>query len=324
MNAQKQKRYLVLGAGGMIGHQMTNRLKKEGNWVRGVDLVHPEFSNTNADEFIIGDLRDEKVCEQVITEDIDVIIQLAAEIGGALYVFTGENDAEIIHNSALINLNVANIAAKKGVKKIAFSSSACVYPKHNQTDPNNPNCEESSAYPAASDSVYGWEKLFAEILYDSYMRNKGLEISIMRYHNIFSEECDYYSNRAKAPAALCRKVAEAKDGTHIEIFGDGTQTRSFLYIDECLEGTLRLIESGYRKPINVGSDEMISINDLAKMVIDISGKKLDIKHIPGPIGVMGRNSDNKLIKETLNWAPSQPLRVGMEKLYNWVNKQVNT
>lgn len=320
---KKQKRYLVLGAGGMIGHQMVKRLKKEGHWVRGVDLVHPEFSSTEADEFIIGDLREENVCEKVITPDIDVIIQYAAELGGAEYVFTGKNDAEIIHNSALINLNVANVAARKGVKNIAYSSSACVYSAHNQTDPNNPNCEESSAYPAFPDSVYGWEKLFSEIMFDAFARNKGLNISIMRYHNIFSEECDYYSNRAKAPAALCRKVAEAKDGTHIEIFGDGTQTRSFLYIDDCLEGTLRLIESGFNKPLNVGSTEMVTINDLAKMIIDISGKKLEIKHIPGPIGVMGRNSDNKLIKEVLGWEPQSKLKDGIQKLYIWVNKQVN-
>lgn len=302
---------------------MVKRLKKEGNWVRGVDLVYPEFSSTEADEFIIGDLREENICEKVITPDIDVIIQYAAELGGAEYVFTGKNDAEIIHNSALINLNVANVAARKGIKNIAYSSSACIYPAYNQTDPNNPNCEESSAYPAFPDSVYGWEKLFSEIMFDAFARNKGLNISIMRYHNIFSEECDYYSNRAKAPAALCRKVAEAKDGTHIEIFGDGTQTRSFLYIDDCLEGTLRLIESGFDKPLNVGSTEMVTINDLAKMIIDISGKKLEIKHIPGPIGVMGRNSDNKLIKEVLGWEPQSKLRDGIEKLYKWVNQQVN-
>lgn len=320
---KKQKRYLVLGAGGMIGHQMVKRLKKEGNWVRGVDLVYPEFSSTEADEFIIGDLREESICEKVITPDIDVIIQYAAELGGAQYVFTGENDAEIMHNSALINLNVANVAARKGIKNIAYSSSACVYPAYNQTDPNNPNCEESSAIPAEPDSCYGWEKLFSEFMFDAFGRNKGINISIMRYHNIFSEECDYYSNRAKAPAALCRKVAEAKDGTHIEIFGDGTQTRSFLYIDDCLEGTLRLIESGFKKPLNIGSTEMVTINDLAKMIIDISGKKLEIKHIPGPIGVMGRNSDNKLIKEVLGWEPQSKLRDGIEKLYKWVNQQVN-
>jgi nucleoside-diphosphate-sugar epimerase len=320
---KKQKRYLILGAGGMIGHQMVKRLKKEGHWVRGVDLVHPEFSSTEADEFIIGDLRKESVCKKVITSDIDVIIQYAAELGGAQYVFTGENDAEIMHNSALINLNVANVAAKKGIKNIAYSSSACVYPAYNQTDPNNPNCEESSAVPAEPDSCYGWEKLFSEFMYDAFSRNKNINISIMRYHNIFSEECDYYSNRAKAPAALCRKVAEAKDGTHIEIFGDGSQTRSFLYIDDCLEGTLRLIESGFKKPLNIGSTEMVTINDLAKMIIDISGKKLEIKHIPGPIGVMGRNSDNKLIKKVLGWEPQSKLRDGIEKLYKWVNQQVN-
>lgn len=320
---QNQKRYLILGGGGMIGHQMTKRLKKEGCWVRCVDLVAPEFSKSSADEFIIGDLRDEKVCSDVITGDIDTVIQFAAELGGAQYVFTGDNDAEIVHNSAIINLNVANVAARKGVKNIAFSSSACVYSKYNQTNPNNPNCEESSAYPAFCDSVYGWEKLFSEIMFDAFARNKGLNISIMRYHNIFSEECDYYSNRAKAPAALCRKVAEAKDGTHIEIFGDGTQTRSFLYIDDCLEGTLRLIESGFKKPLNVGSTEMVTINDLAKMIIDISGKKLEIKHIPGPIGVMGRNSDNKLIKEVLGWEPQSKLKDGIQKLYTWINKQVN-
>lgn len=317
-----KKRIIVTGAGGFIGSHLVRRLKNEGHWVRGVDLKYPEFNTTEADEFIIGDLTLKETAEKVFTDDFDECFALSALMGGSQFVFTKENDADIIYESALMNLFTAKYCAMNKIK-VLFSSSACAYSEITQLDCFHPNCAEDTVWKSKPDSVYGIEKLFSEEVYDSFARNKGLDARILRYHNIFGPYGTYKGGKEKAPAALCRKVAEAKDGTHIEIFGDGTQTRSFLYIDECLEGTLRVMEGPY-KILNVGSDEMISINDLAKMVIDISGKKLDIKHIPGPIGVMGRNSDNKLIKETLGWAPSQPLRVGMEKLYNWVNKQVNT
>lgn len=316
-----KKRIIVTGAGGFIGSHLVRRLKNEGHWVRGVDLKYPEFNTTEADEFIIGDLTLKETAEKVFTDDFDECFALSALMGGSQFVFTKENDADIIYESALMNLFTAKYCAMNKIK-VLFSSSACAYSEITQLDCFHPNCAEDTVWKSKPDSVYGIEKLFSEEVYDSFARNKGLDARILRYHNIFGPYGTYKGGKEKAPAALCRKVAEAKDGTHIEIFGDGTQTRSFLYIDECLEGTLRVMEGPY-KILNVGSDEMISINDLAKMVIDISGKKLDIKHIPGPIGVMGRNSDNKLIKETLGWAPSQPLRTGMEKLYKWVDQQVN-
>jgi len=316
------KRILVLGAGGFIGSHLVKRLKREGHWVRGVDLKYPEFAPTQADEFVIGDLRDPKVCDLVIDTSIDEIYQLAADMGGAGFVFTGDNDADIMHNSALINLNVAEQAVKKNVNKVFYSSSACMYPEYNQLDPENPKCSEDSAYPAAPDSEYGWEKLFSERLYLAFHRNYDLDVRIARYHNIFGPEGTWRGGREKAPAALCRKVAEAEDGGYIEVWGDGKQTRSFLYIDECLEGTRRLMDSDFTGPVNIGSEEMVTIDELAQMIIDISGKNLGIKHVPGPEGVRGRNSDNRLIEEKIGWKPTQPLRVGLEKTYRWIESEL--
>ena len=317
-----EKKILVCGAGGFIGSHLVKRLRSESCWVRGADLKYPEFSRTEADEFVIGDLRDPAVCRNVVDRPFDEVYQLAADMGGAGFVFTGDNDADIMHNSALINLNMAEICHKKAVKRIFYSSSACMYPEYNQRDPDNPRCCEDSAYPANPDSEYGWEKLFSERLYLSFYRNYGLEVRIARLHNIFGPEGTWRGGREKAPAAICRKVAVAKNGSSIEIWGDGKQTRSFLYIDECLEGILRLMRSGFIGPVNLGSEEMIAINNLAEMVINISGKNLKIKNISGPQGVRGRNSDNKLIFQELRWRPSQPLRTGMEKTYKWIEGQV--
>lgn len=314
---------LVCGAGGFIGSHLVKRLKKEGYWVRGVDLKHPDFSPTEADEFVIGDLREQSICRSVLDQSFDEVYQLAADMGGAGYIFTGEHDADVMHNSASINLNIVDLAHKHKVSKIFYSSSACIYPAYNQEDPDNPKCFESSAYPAAPDSEYGWEKLFSERLYLSYHRNYGLNVRIARFHNIFGPEGTWKGGKEKAPAAICRKVAEAKDDGEIEIWGDGEQTRSFLYIDECLEGIRRLIDSDFTGPVNIGSDEMVTINQLALMAMGIANKKLSIKHIDGPLGVRGRNSDNTLIKEKLGWAPSQPLNNGLKKTYEWINKQVN-
>jgi len=318
----KMKKYIVLGAGGFIGSHMVKRLKKDGHWVRGVDLKYPEFSETEADDFIIGDLRDPHICRYVLDMKFDGVFQFAADMGGAGYVFTGDNDADIMHNSALINLNVLEACHKRNIKRIFYSSSACMYPAYNQKDPENPKCSEDSAYPAEPDSEYGWEKLFSERLYLAFHRNYGLEVRIARYHNIFGPEGTWKGGREKAPAAICRKVAEAEDGGEIEIWGDGKQTRSFLYIDECIEGTLRLMNSDWTGPVNIGSEEMVTINKLAEMIIGISGKKLKIKHVPGPQGVRGRNSDNRLIKEKLGWAPSMPLIEGLKITYKWIEEQV--
>ena len=319
------KRILVTGAGGFIGSHLVMRLKKEGFWVRGVDLKYPEFSETAADDFIIGDLRDQLVCRN-ITDDIqfDEVYQLAADMGGAGFVFTGDNDADIMHNSALINVNILEACYKRNIKSVFYSSSACIYPEYNQRDPNNPKCSEDSAYPAAPDSEYGWEKLFSERLYLAFHRNYGMEVRIVRYHNIFGPEGTWTGGREKAPAALCRKVAVAPDSGEIEMWGDGKQTRSFLYIDECVEGTLRLMRSDWTGPVNIGSEEMVTIHQLARMIIDISGKKLTVKNISGPQGVRGRNSDNRLIKEKLGWAPSYPLKKGLEKTYAWIKEQVES
>jgi nucleoside-diphosphate-sugar epimerase len=315
------KKILVCGAGGFIGGHLVKRLKKEGFWVRGVDLKHHEYTQLPADEFVIGDLRDVQVCKEVL-QGIDEVYQLAADMGGAGYIFTGENDANVMHNSATINLNIADLAVKMGIKKIFYSSSACMYPAYNQEDPDNPKCSEDSAYPAAPDSEYGWEKLFSERLFLAYYRNYGLAVRIARFHNIFGPEGTWQGGKEKAPAAMCRKVAEAEDGTYIEVWGDGKQTRSFLYIDECIEAVRRLMDSDFTGPVNIGSEEMISINGLAQLVMEVAGKKLTIKNIPGPVGVRGRNSDNKLIREKLGWDYSMTLREGIAKTYAWINEQV--
>jgi GDP-D-mannose 3',5'-epimerase len=316
------KKALVCGAGGFIGSHMVKRLKAEGFWVRGVDLKFPRYAETPADDFVVGDLRDPLFCRAVIDQKFDEIYQFAADMGGAGFVFVGTHDADIMHNSATINLNVLDAARKRNNKHIFYSSSACMYPEHNQMDPDNPNCAEDSAYPANPDSEYGWEKLFSERLYLAFGRNYGMEVRVARYHNIFGIEGSWHDGREKAPAALCRKVAMAEDGGEIEIWGDGLQTRSFLYVDECIEGTLRLARSNWTGPVNIGSDEMVGINQLANMVIGISGKKLSIKNIKGPVGVRGRNSDNRLIEEKLGWRPSRPLIEGLNKTYEWIDAQV--
>ena len=316
------KTALVCGAGGFIGGHLVSRLKREGFWVRGVDLKFNEHAETDADDFAIGDLRDQRFVREVVDQRFDEVYQLAADMGGAGYIFTGENDADIMHNSATINLNVLDACHKRNIKRVFYSSSACMYPEHNQLDPDNPNCAEDSAYPANPDSEYGWEKLFSERLYLAYNRNYGMECRVARYHNIFGPLGTWTGGKEKAPAAMCRKVADAEDGGSIEVWGDGKQTRSFLFIDECLEGTTRLLRSDFEGPVNIGSDEMITINGLAQMAIDISGKNVTIDNIPGPLGVRGRNSDNALIKEKLGWAPEQPLREGMEKTYAWISGQV--
>jgi nucleoside-diphosphate-sugar epimerase len=317
------KTSLVCGAGGFIGSHLVKKLKKEGFWVRGVDLKYPEFSPTEADEFIIGDLRDPDVCERILDQSFDEVYQLAADMGGAGYIFTGEHDADVMHNSATINLNMLHLGQKAGIKKIFYSSSACIYPKYNQMDPDNPKCSEESAYPANPDSEYGWEKLFSERLYLSFYRNYNVDVRIARFHNIFGPEGTWQGGKEKAPAAISRKVAMANDNGEIEIWGDGNQTRSFLYIDECLLGIRRLMDSDdFRGPVNIGSEEMVTINKLAKLIMGIANKSLKLKHIPGPLGVRGRNSDNKLIKEKLGWAPTQPLIDGLSITFEWIKNQV--
>jgi nucleoside-diphosphate-sugar epimerase len=316
------KAALVCGAGGFIGHHLVRRLKREGFWVRAVDLKYPRFSETEADDFALGDLRDQYLVKQVIDRRFDEIYQLAADMGGAGYIFTGEHDADVMHNSATINLNVLSSAYARNSKRIFYSSSACIYPEYNQLDPDNPNCAESSAYPAAPDSEYGWEKLFSERLYLAYCRNHGMEVRIARYHNIFGPEGAWNDGKEKAPAAVCRKVAMAPNRGEIEIWGDGKQTRSFLYINECLEGTLRLMRSAFIGPVNIGSDEMVTIDELVDMVASIAGKSLTKRHVDGPTGVRGRNSDNKLIRERLNWAPSTVLIDGLRPTYEWIRGQV--
>ena len=292
--------------------------------MRGVDLKYPEYSETTADDFVIGDLRDQYFVNLIVDQKFDEIYQLAADMGGAGYIFTGENDAEIMHNSATINLNVLEACRRRNNKNIFYSSSACMYPEHNQLDPDNPNCAEDSAYPANPDSEYGWEKLFSERLYLAYNRNHGLSCKVARYHNIFGPQGTWKGGKEKAPAAICRKIAQVESDGIIEIWGDGTQTRSFLFIDECIEGTIRLMRSSFEGPVNIGSDEMVTINRLVTMVSDISNKEIRVNHIPGPLGVRGRNSDNTLILEKLGWAPSQPLRGGLVLTYEWIANQIKT
>jgi GDP-D-mannose 3', 5'-epimerase len=317
------KTSLVCGAGGFIGSHLIKRLKNNGFWVRGVDLKYPEFSATSADEFIIGDLRDPTICKSILDRSFDEVYQLAADMGGAGYIFTGEHDADVMHNSASINLNILHFGQIADIKKIFYSSSACIYPEYNQMDPDNPNCSEESAYPAAPDSEYGWEKLFSERLYFAYNRNYNLDVRVARFHNIFGPEGTWCGGKEKAPAAICRKIAEVLNNGEIEVWGDGKQTRSFLYIDECLEGIRKLMDNTtFSGPVNIGSDEMVSINQLSAYIVDISGKNISFKHINGPLGVRGRNSDNTLIKEKLGWAPSLPLKYGLEKTYRWIEGKV--
>jgi GDP-D-mannose 3',5'-epimerase len=317
---EQSKKAVVLGAGGFIGAHLVRRLKAEGFWVRGVDLRHPEFSPTAADEFVLGDLRDHAMVDRVIDAGIHELYQLAADMGGAGYLFTGENDATVMHNSALINLHTAELCVERQVRKVFFSSSACIYPRYNQLNPHDPQCAEDSAYPADPDSEYGWEKLFSERLFMAFQRNHGLDVRIARFHNVFGPESAWCGGKEKAPAALCRKVAAARD--HIEIWGDGLQTRSFLYIDDCLEGIRALMDSNCTIPVNIGSEEIISINDYARMIIGLAGKKLEIRHIPGPQGVRGRNSDNRLAREKIGWEPKLSLKQGTEKMLHWVAAQL--
>jgi nucleoside-diphosphate-sugar epimerase len=317
-----KKKALVCGAGGFIGGHLVNRLKNEGYWVRGVDIKEHEYRATSADDFVRGDLREQSVCRR-ITSDIkfDELYQLAADMGGAGYIFTGEHDAEVMHNSATINLNMAEEARKTGIGKIFYSSSACIYPASIQEETDNPGLKETDAYPAGPDSEYGWEKLFSERMYLSYARNYGMEVHIARFHNIFGPFGTWEGGKEKAPAAMCRKVAETPDGGEIEIWGDGEQTRTFLYVDECLEGVRRLTESCVQGPINIGSDELISINGLAEMAMRIAGKKLALKHIPGPLGVRGRSSENTYIQQILGWRPTTKLIDGMRVTYQWISSQ---
>lgn len=302
---------------------MVKRLKAEGYWVRGVDLKRPEFSPSAADDFVVGDLRKVGTWDKVLDQRFDEAYQFAADMGGAGFVFTGENDAEIMHNSAMINLHMADFGVTRKVKQVFYSSSACIYPAYNQEDPDKPNCKEATAYPAAPDSAYGWEKLFSERLYFSFCRNRGLNVRVARFHNIFGPEGTWTGGREKAPAALCRKIAEQPEGGEIELWGDGGQTRSFLYIDECIEGVRRLMQHPtFRGPVNIGSDEMVTINQMATMIMAIAGKKVAIKHVPGPQGVRGRNSDNALIRRELGWAPSASLKDGLAKTYAWIAAEV--
>ena len=348
MKSQKLgKKILILGGGGFIGGHLAKKLFNEGNFVRVVDIKEHEYFKLDefCSEFILGDLRDPNLVSKIMfspdqksVEDtinsFDEVYQLAADMGGAGYIFTGENDANVMHNSALVNLNVAYYASRFNVKKIFYSSSACMYPEHNQLDPDNPNCEESSAYPANPDSEYGWEKLFSERLYLSFNRNYNLDVRIGRFHNIFGPQGTWYGGKEKAPAAMCRKVAETPEGGEIDVWGDGQQTRSFLYIDECLEAIEKLMSSNFLGPVNIGSEEMVTINELAQMAIDISGKNITIKNIDSeefsekygfkcPVGVRGRNSDNNLYFEKIGWKVNQPLYDGIEKTYLWINNLVN-
>ncbi len=316
------KSALVLGAGGFIGSHLVKRLKKDGFWVRGADIKYPDFSDTEADDFVIVDLRKQSEVARVIDRRFEEVYQLAADMGGAGYIFTGENDADVMTNSIQININILEFARKRNIKNIFYSSSACIYPEHNQLDPDNPICSESTAYPANPDSEYGWEKLFSERLYFAYNRNHSMNCCVGRYHNIYGEEGTYFGGKEKVPAALCRKIAKANNEGSIDVWGDGKQTRSFLHINDCVEATILLMRNQFRGPVNIGSEEMISINNLAKKIINISKKELSINNLPGPEGVRGRNSDNKLIEEKLNWRPILSLDEGLKLTYNWISEQI--
>ena len=316
-----KKTAIVLGAGGFIGSHLIKRLNVEGYHTTGVDLKFPDFCGTKADHFVIGDLRDPLFVETIIHDNTDLVVQLAADMGGSEYIFTGDNDADIMHNSSLINLNIVKQCVAKKVKKIFYSSSACMYPSHNQEDPENPNCEESSAYPADPDSEYGWEKLFSERLYLAFSRNYGLDVRICRYHNIYGPEGTFQGGKEKAPAAMCRKAITG-DKT-VEVFGDGQQTRSFLYIEDCIDATIALIDSDFTGPVNIGSDEMVTINELANIAIDLSGKDLKILNVDAKhTGVRGRTSDNRLIEEKLGWKRKYILMEGMEKTFRWMKEHL--
>ena len=316
------KTALVLGGGGFIGSHLVKKLKEEGYWVRAVDLKKPAYEKTCADDFLVGDLVDQEICADVFDRRFDEVYQLAADMGGAGYIFTGENDASVMYNSAAINLNVAEACRRRDISRVFYSSSACIYPEYNQMDPDNPKCSEESAYPAAPDSEYGWEKLFSERLFLSYKRNHNLDSKIARFHNIYGPLGAWDNGKEKSPAAICRKVARASNGESIEIWGDGNQTRSFLYVDECIEGTIKLTRSDKTGPYNIGSDQMVTINQLVDIVADIAGKTIKKVHIDGPLGVRGRNSDNKLIKEELGWAPTKSLQEGIAKTYSWIEENV--
>ena len=313
---------LVCGAGGFIGSHLVTDLKRRGFWVRGVDLHYPFFGESDADEFVIGDLTDPEVVRATLDRRFTEVYQLAADMGGAGYIFTGEHDADVMHNSATINLNVARQAVVVEARRLFYSSSACIYPERNQLDPDNPDCAENSAYPAEPDSEYGWEKLFSERMYLAYRRNYALDVRIARFHNIFGPLGTWTGGREKAPAALCRKVAEAAPGGEIEIWGDGKQTRTFLYVEECLDGVRRLMDSDFVGPVNIGSDEMVTIHRLAEMISHIARKNVTIRHVEGPLGVRGRSSDNQLIREALGWAPTQRLEDGLRPTYEWIAEQV--
>jgi len=316
------RKILVLGAGGFIGHHLVNRLVHEGDWVKGVDMKFPAYEETNAHDFIIGDLCNQEFAFSVVDRHYDEVYQLAADMGSAGYIFTGENDAAVMRNSASINLNILEACRRRNINTIFYSSSACIYPEYNQMDPNNPNCKEESAYPASPDSEYGWEKLFSERLYLTFNRNYNMHCKIARYHNIFGPLGAWNNGKEKSPAAICRKIAEATNGGSIEIWGDGNQTRSFLFVNECLNGTITLTRSIKSGPYNIGSEEMVTINELVDIIADIAGKTIHKLHIPGPLGVRGRNSDNNLIRNQLGWAPTRTLREGMEKTYAWIEERV--
>jgi len=327
-----KKTALVLGAGGFIGSHMVKRLRSEGYWVRGVDVKYPEYSITKADEFIQGDLTDQIFAQKVVElneQPFDEIYQFAADMGGAGYIFTGDHDADVMNNSASINLNILrsvyilNQKTSLNKTKIFYSSSACAYPEHIQLDPNNPGLKEEDAYPAAPDSEYGWEKLFSERLYFAYNRNYGIPVRVARYHNIFGPEGTWKGGREKSPAAICRKVAELPiEGGEVEIWGDGEQTRSFLYIDECVEATYRLVQSDFMGPVNIGSEEMVTINQLADLAAKVGNKTITKRHIDGPLGVRGRNSNNDLIRKKLGWDYSMSLEEGIARTYDWINQQL--